>query len=75
MFTTKQNREISAAVQQILRETKHLELPDGEIEFHLHVDGEKSWSWADILNNEAIDDAEENEKQDLCSRNLNQEEK
>ncbi len=51
MFSVKQKREISTAIQQILRDTEHLELPAGEIQFRLHVDGATSWSWAVIHNN------------------------
>ena len=51
MFSIRQKREISAAVQKILKDTNHPELPDGEIGFHLHVDGAEAWSWADIRNN------------------------
>lgn len=51
MFSVNQKREIADAVQRILRATKHPELPLGEIRFHLHVDGEEAWSWADIRNN------------------------
>jgi len=61
MFSVKQKREIADAVQKILKETKHPELPDGEIPFQLHVDGAESWSWADIENNGAIDDPSVNE--------------
>ena len=54
MFSVKQKREIAEAVQQLLRATNHPELPQGEIRFHLHVDGAESWSWADIKNNGAV---------------------
>ena len=54
MFSVRQKREIADAVQRILRATNHPELPTGEIQFHLHVDGAESWSWADIKNNEAV---------------------
>ena len=54
MFSVKQKREISEAVQQILRYTCHPELPDGEITFQLHVEGAAPWSWADICNNGAV---------------------
>jgi len=54
MFSVKQKREISDAVTRILRETNHPELPSGEITFNLHVDGEESWSWAEIQNNGAV---------------------
>jgi len=54
MFSIKQKREISDAVQKILRNTNHPELPSGEINFKLHVDGAELWSWADISNNGAV---------------------
>ena len=46
MFSVKQKREIADAVQKILRDTKHPELPSSEIEFALNVAGAESWSWA-----------------------------
>ena len=54
MFSVRQKREIADAVQQLLRATDHPELPTGEIQFHLHVDGAEAWSWADIRNNGAV---------------------
>lgn len=54
MFSVRQKREIADKVQRILRDTNHPELPPGEISFHLHVDGAKPWSWADIRNNGAV---------------------
>ena len=54
MFTIKEKRFISERIQEILRQTGHPELPRTEIQFHLHVDGAESWSWADIKNNGAI---------------------
>jgi len=55
MFSTRQKREISEAVQKILRGTNHPELPaSGEIQFRLLVDGAEAWSWADIRNNGAV---------------------
>lgn len=54
MFSVEQKRQISDAVQKILRETNHPELPQGEIYFDLHVYGAESWSWADIRNNGAV---------------------
>jgi len=67
MFSVRQKREISEAVQKVLRETKHPELPETEIKFHLHVDGAESWSWADIKNNGAVTEPSvnpHNERQD-----------
>jgi len=54
MFSVRQKREIADAVQKILRDTQHPELPKGEIAFSLHVDGAAAWSWADIRNNGAV---------------------
>ncbi len=54
MFSVQQKRDISNAEQKILRDTGHPELPDGEIQFHLHVAGAEPWSWADIKNNGRI---------------------
>ena len=57
MFSVAEKRSISEAVQTILRETNHPELPTGEIDFLLHVEGAKAWSWADIRNNGAVMDS------------------
>ena len=71
MFSLRQKREISDAVQKILRETNHPELPQDEINFHLHVDGAGNWSWADIKNNGSVkkpDVNPHNELQDPIKR-------
>lgn len=54
MFSVQQKRDISTAVQRILRETRHPELPKAEIEFSLKVLGESVASWAHIKNNKAV---------------------
>lgn len=54
MFSIRQKREIADAVQRILRDTNHPELPQGEIEFTLHVHGAEDWSYAMIRNNAAV---------------------
>lgn len=67
MFSVQQKREIADAIQKILRETNHPELPKGEIQFNLHVLGAEHWSWADIRNNGAVTQPDVNpwnEKQD-----------
>ena len=56
MFSVQQKRKIAEAVQKVLRDTKHPELPADEIQFNLHVIGAESWSWADIRNNGAMTD-------------------
>ena len=50
MFNTEQKMEISKKIQHILEETHNPELPTGEINFLLHVDGAEGWSWANIFN-------------------------
>lgn len=60
MFSVQQKRHIADEVQRILRETNHPELPDGEIQFTLHVRGAEYWSWADISNNGAVPEPDVN---------------
>lgn len=67
MFSVRQKREIAEKVQAILRDTGHAELPEGEIQFKLHVNGLENWSYADIENNGAVVNPsinQWNEKQD-----------
>jgi len=47
MFSSELKQQISEYIQQLL--------PEGEINFLLHVDGAESWSWANIKNNSAVD--------------------
>ena len=54
MFSLQQKRDIAEAVQTVLRNTQHPELPKGEIQFILHVSGAEAWSWADIKNNGSV---------------------
>jgi hypothetical protein len=51
MFSSELKRQISEKVQEILQGVDHAELPKGEINFLLHVDGANGWSWANIYNN------------------------
>ena len=67
MFSVRQKRAISEAVQKILQDTHHPELPVGEIVFVLHVDGATPMSWANIENNGSVQESSANpwnEKQD-----------
>lgn len=71
MFSVRQKREISDALQKILRATNHPELPKGEIEFTLHVLGSETWSWAEIKNNGRVPHPEVNpwnEAQDVAAQ-------
>ena len=54
MFSIRQKRDIANKIQKILRETNHPELPEGEINFNIHINGKEEWSWADIRNNNAV---------------------
>ncbi len=68
MFSIQQKREISDAVQKILRDTAHPELPTtGEVSFTLHVDGAESWSFADIKNNASVGDPGVNPHNELIA--------
>ncbi len=70
MFSVQQKRDISEAVQKVLRATGHPELPEGEIPFNLCVVGDHDWSWATIQNNAAITNPSvnpHNERQALAS--------
>ena len=55
MFTPQEKQEIAKKVQQAIQQTFNKELPVGEVNFILHVDGEDDWSWANIRNNSARD--------------------
>lgn len=60
MFSVREKRLIADAVQKILRETNHPELPEGEITFSLKVSGHAPWSWALIQNNGSVPHPEVN---------------
>jgi len=72
MFSVLQKRAIAHEVQRILRDTNHPELPKGEIQFHLHVDGAESWSWADIRNNGAVEFPDVNPWNEEVARRMGQ---
>lgn len=55
MFSPKVKKEIAEKVQSILQQINDDELPSGEIQFILHVDGAEGWSWANIRNQSARD--------------------
>lgn len=65
MFSVRQKREIADAVQKILRDTNHPELPTGEIQFQLHVNGAEDWSWARIHNNGNVPNPDVNPHNEL----------
>jgi len=55
MFSPQQKRKIAMKVQAALQETADYELPLGEVNFILHVDGADPLSWANIRNNSGRD--------------------
>lgn len=69
MFSVREKRAISDAIQKILRETNHPELPDGEISFKIHIDGAESWSWADISNNGRVKNPDVNPWNEMQDKN------
>lgn len=48
MFNSEEKKKISAAVEKVLLEIDHPEMPKERPDFSLHVDGKESWSWACI---------------------------
>lgn len=50
MFSQELKSIISREISKILNNIPHVELPDGEIHFILHVDGAEDWSRANIRN-------------------------
>lgn len=51
MFSREEKMKIAAAVEKVLLDINHPEMPKERPSFHLHVDGKESWSWADIMPN------------------------
>jgi len=56
MFSVAEKKLIAEKVEKILLDLKHPEMPTSKPKFMLHVDGEESWSWADIEPNWVFDD-------------------
>ncbi len=55
MFSLREKRELSTAIQELIKETEHPELPkDREIAFSIRIEGAEVWSWAIIRNNAAV---------------------
>lgn len=56
MFSMEQKRKIAAAVEKILLDLDHTEMPTERPIFILHVEGKESWSWANINPNWTFDE-------------------
>ena len=55
MFSVAQKRKIAEAVEKVILELNHPEMPTERPQFHLRVDGKESWSWAEIQPNWTFD--------------------
>lgn len=51
MFSMSEKKQIASAIENLLLELNHPEMPKEKPNFSLHVDGKESWSWADIKPN------------------------
>jgi hypothetical protein len=56
MFSIREKQLIAAAVEKVLLEINHPEMPKARPHFKLHVDGKEHWSWADIEPNWKFED-------------------
>ena len=56
MFSMEQKKQIADAVEKLLLSFDHPEMPKDQVSFTLHVEGENSWSWADIKPNWTFND-------------------
>ena len=48
MFSVKEKQFLAAAIEKLLLELNHPEMPKEKPMFSLHVNGKEQWSWADI---------------------------
>lgn len=51
MFSIEEKKQIAAAIEKVLLDLKHPEMPTEKPRFKIHIDGKESWSWADIVPN------------------------
>lgn len=51
MFSQTEKQKIATEIERLLLSLNHPEMPKERPNFHLHVDGAESWSWADIKPN------------------------
>ena len=56
MFSMRQKVEIAKAVEKVLLDVKHPEMPKEKPMFTLHVLGKEAWSFADIKPNWVFED-------------------
>lgn len=51
MFSVEEKKKIAEAVEKVLLDLKHPEMPKEKPFFRLYVAGKEPWSWADIQPN------------------------
>jgi len=51
MFSVKEKQHIANEIEKLLLSLNHPEMPKEKPDFHLRVDGEQGWSWANIKPN------------------------
>ena len=56
MFSAREKQLISQEIEKILLGLDHPEMPKEKPIFKLHIDGNESWSWADIEPNWKFDE-------------------
>lgn len=56
MFSKTEKKMIAKKIEELLLSLDHPEMPHENPKFKLHVDGEQSWSWADIEPNWTFDE-------------------
>lgn len=61
MFSIEEKKKIAEAVEKVLLEIDHPEMPKERPQFKLHVDGKENWSWADIVPNWHFEDKKPDE--------------
>ena len=48
MFNKEEKQKIAEAIEKILLDLKHPEMPKEKPTWKIHIEGKESWSWADI---------------------------
>lgn len=56
MFSVAEKKKIAGAIEKVLLELNHPEMPKEKPNFTLAVEGKESWSWAEISPNWKFDD-------------------
>lgn len=58
MFSREEKNKIAQAVEELLLNLNHPEMPKEKPRFILHIDGKEGWSWANIKPNWTYEDKE-----------------